>query len=263
MIRRIVTFSVMTLAGLSLTNCPSAHSQAINLLIDPATNNDGAVLELVTAIKTVRASGVPGTINLFSNGLYTLTAPDNWEYGPNGLPQISGNITINGQGATIQRATNAPKFRFLYVSGGLSYETNTGDGLAAGTLSLNNLTLMGGLAKGGNAAGEAGGGAGMGGAIFNQGTLALVDVTLTANTARGGLGGAEHSGPGGGGGIGSDGETNGNGGGFGGPFIGRGGSGGAADLGGGGGGGGFGPNDNGTGTPYLPPPALWYAQNNG
>jgi hypothetical protein len=243
--RRMLTFSVVSFLGLSLINHPSAHGQAINLLIDPGTNNDSAVLELVTAIKTVRASGIPGTINLFSNGFYTLTEPDNWEYGPNGLPQISGKITINGQGATIQRATNAPKFRFLYISGGLSYETNTGVGLAAGSLTLNNLTLTGGLAKGGDAAGQAGGGAGMGGAIFNQGTLAMTAVNLIANTAMGGLGGLAHSGGGGGGGIGSDGDTDGNGGGFGGPFLGVGGSGSAGNTNGaGGGGGGFRPYDN-------------------
>jgi len=118
--------------------------------------------------------------------------------------------------------------------------------LAAGTLSLNNLTLMGGLAKGGNATFLAGGGAGMGGAIFNQGTVALVNVILTGNTAQGGLVLVGAGIEGGGGGIGSDGEAYGNGGGFGGPFTGHGGSGGVADAYGGGGGGGFGPNDNGT-----------------
>lgn len=34
------------------------QSLAIDLTIDPATNNDAAVQELVTAIKTVRAGGV-------------------------------------------------------------------------------------------------------------------------------------------------------------------------------------------------------------
>jgi hypothetical protein len=241
--RRIITFSAASLAGLSLINCPSAHSQTINLLIDPATNNACAVMELVTAIKTVRDSGAPGTINTVSNALYTLTEPDNWEYGPNGLPQISGDITINGQGATIQRATDAPKFRLLYVSGGLSYETNTGVGLAAGSLTLTNLTLTGGLAEGGNGAG---GGGGMGGAIFNQGTLVLDDVTLIDNTALGGNTGGAGDGGAGGGGMGSDSDTNGNGGGFGGPFLGRGGSGSAGTTNNGisGGGGGFRPYDN-------------------
>jgi hypothetical protein len=218
------------------------QSSAIDLLIDPGTNNDAAVLELQSAIRDARASGVPSTINVFSNGVYTFTQPENWEYGPNALPQISGNIAINGNGATLQRGTNAPKFRFLYVSGGLSYETNTGVGLPAGALTLNNLTLTGGLAKGGNG-GDGGGGAGMGGAIFNQGSLTLNTVTFAQNTAQGGDGGG---GPGdGGGGIGGDADAYGNGGGFGGPFLGRGGSGGAGTTNaGGGGGGGFMPYDN-------------------
>ena len=57
-----------------------------------------------------------------------------------------------------------------------------------GNLTLRNLELNGGLARGGNAGAGGGGGAGMGGAIFNQGTLLLDGVTATANTAQGGMG---------------------------------------------------------------------------
>src|SRR5207244_583818 len=107
----------------------------------------------------------------------------NFWYGPNGLPAISSQITIEGNGATIARDPTAPKFRFFYVSGNLS-------GLAGGTLTLRNVTLRGGVAQGGNGYHGGGGGSGMGGAIFNQGTLTLIGDTLTANTAQGGAGGA-------------------------------------------------------------------------
>ena len=224
-IKSIFIQSILLYVGLLLSASVQAQfsfttksDTVLNLAIDPGTNNGGAVLELQTAIRTVRAGGASGIINLFTNGTYTFTQPDNWEYGPNALPQISGNITINGQGATLQRATNAPKFRFFYVSGGLSYETNTGVGLPTGSLTLNNLTLTGGLAEGGDGAG---GGAGMGGAIFNQGTLAMTAANFIGNMAQGGVGGVG----GGGGGIGGDADEYGDGGGFGGPFSGLGGSG--------------------------------------
>ena len=72
---------------------------------------------------------------------YVLTAPDNDWYGPNGLPAIASNVTINGNGAIIE-ATGASHCRIFYVSGGF-------DTLPAGSLALNNLTLEGGLAVGG------------------------------------------------------------------------------------------------------------------
>src|SRR5207302_1658700 len=62
------------------------------------------------------------TINLAANGTYTLTTVDNSTYGSNGLPVIldDGNhmLTINGNGATIQRDTSGgtPDFRVLCVA---------------------------------------------------------------------------------------------------------------------------------------------------
>jgi hypothetical protein len=131
---------------------------------------------------------------------YVLTSPDNYLYGPNGLPAIASDITINGNGAVIERLGSTP-FRIFYVSGGL-------DPLPPGQLTLNNLTVEGGLAQGGSGGGGltgGGGAAGLGGAIFNQGTLTLAGVTLTQNIAKGGAGGNVELGVisgGGGGGLG-------------------------------------------------------------
>lgn len=217
------------------------------LTIDPATNNAGAVAELISAINAANADTAADTINLFPNGVYTFSAAQNAEFGPNALPQISSDITILGNGAILQRAANAPKFRFFYVSGGLSFNAQTGQGLPAGSLTLKDLTMQGGLARGG-ISGQGGGGAGLGGAIFNQGTLALERVTLTGNTAQGGA--ANNTNNNAGGGIGTDasqvigfGPV---GGGFGSPFTGVGGAGGASSQNApGAGGGGFRPGDNG------------------
>ena len=105
----------------------------------------------------------------------------------------------------------------------------------AGDLTLRDLTLRGGLGQGGDAIVGGGGGAGMGGAIFNQGEVTLERVTITNSTARGGNGGSG-SGVGPGGGIGSDaGSTaNSSGGGFGVGFVALGGGSGGTNSGGGG-----------------------------
>lgn len=115
---------------------------------------------------------------------YTLSSANNFWYGPNGLPPIQSAIIIEGNGAVIARDPNLPldtahSFRLFYVSGGLDGE------LPAGILVLLNLTLKGGFAKGGDSK-LGGGGAGMGGAIFNQGQLYVDSVTFAANAAQGG-----------------------------------------------------------------------------
>lgn len=59
-------------------------------------------------------TGGPFVIEL-QNTTYTLTQPENWWYGPTGLPEITSDITVNGHGATITRssAPGIPKFRLF------------------------------------------------------------------------------------------------------------------------------------------------------
>jgi uncharacterized repeat protein (TIGR01451 family) len=142
----------------------------------------------------------------------SLTEVDNFWYGPTGLPPIHGEVTIDGgaAGITIERDAAAPRFRFLYIAGELHPVPTAAQGISPGTLTLRRLTLRGGLARGGHATVSAGGGAGLGGAIFNQGALTLDAVTVTDCAAIGGESGAiVLSTPpiviGGGGGIGGDG----------------------------------------------------------
>jgi len=149
----------------------------------------------------------PGTNTiLFALGVktITLTGVDNYWYGPNALPPIASGIQIigpSGVGITLIAShtgdpapSTANAFRFFYVSGGFE--------LPAGSLLLVNAVLRGGIAKGGDSS-LGGGGAGMGGAIFNQGSLQLTNVSLLDNSARGGK--IDASGNQGGGGIGQDG----------------------------------------------------------
>jgi hypothetical protein len=202
----------------------------------PTVFNVGAgdVATLIKDIDTANSNGQSNNIINLTKSTYDLKGIDNYWYGPNGLPPITSNLFIHGNGAVIQRDPSAPSFRLFYVSGGME--------LPGGSLNMDNVTLEGGIAKGGDSE-FGGGGMGAGGAIFNQGTLNLLDVTLTGNVAQGGSSGVAATNSFAGGGMGGDanGQTAG---GFGGsiglnigdPFAGLGGDG---ASGGGGGGGGF------------------------
>ncbi len=213
-------------------------------------------------------NGAPYTIQLATSATYSLTSVHNYWYGPNALPPIATQIVIEGNGATLQVPANdlsgnpIKRLRFFYVGAGPNAPATLNIITpGAGNLALKNLTLTGGRQVGGTGGSISGGGAGMGGAIFNQGTLQIVNTTLTANSATGGE--SDGSSPNGGGGMGQDSAQNrlGEGyigGGFGGALTSSTGGvftaiskGGVAGSGQSGGGGGFGGTDNGnssTGT---------------
>lgn len=140
---------------------------------------------------------------------------DNYWYGPNALPPIASDITIDGgaAGVTLQINAATSRLRFFYVGVDPAYLA----GIATpgkGSLTLKNLTLRGGVQRGGKS-GKGGGGAGLGGAIFNQGSLSLTNVTLSENSAIGGDWTGNGADGFGGGGLGEDAKTP-EGGGFGG-----------------------------------------------
>jgi hypothetical protein len=185
---------------------------------------------LVADVTAANATGQADTIDL-GGGTFTLNVVDNNWYGPNGLPPIASDITV--QNGTITRAAAAPHFRIFFVGADPARPETLGyTSPGAGKLTLRSATISGGFAEGGDSGGG-GGGLGAGGAIFNQGVLLLNGATLSGNTADGGDGGV--GGVGSGAGIGSDAGATG-GGGFGsGSFGGA--AGGAALNGFGGGGG--------------------------
>ncbi len=209
------------------------------------------------------ASSLAGqTIQLagFGNGKYGTTAF---------VVNPSANITVDGSAAPGLTVSGGGNTRLFVVTGG-------------GQLTLKNLTVANGYSKGGNgsSSADAGGGAGMGGAVFvdgNTSSFTAQGCTFVNNQAVGGNGsGANPFGNGGGGGLGGSGQGNrgggsqggtgsvsgrGKGGGFGGggaggvgsaqtffSFLGgnhgRPGVGGAGGFGGGGGGGEFGNTHN-------------------
>ena len=249
MMKRLIMLMALALCLLALAfDAPPADAATINV---PCTTN-----QLIAAIETANSNGPNrDVIELAPDCTYALSSPyvslglagnyASW-YGPSGLPAIASDITVVGNGATIERSSAAgtPPFRLLFVGADpLNPDTYGYATPGAGDLTLLDLTLRGGLGKGGDAIVGGGGGAGMGGAIFNQGRVTLERVTITNSTARGGSGGSG-SGVGPGGGIGSDaGSTaNSSGGGFGVGYIALGGGSGGTNS---GGGGGFRANENG------------------
>jgi hypothetical protein len=206
-----------------------------------------------------------GTITLSTNCTYSFTAAyttgslASW-FGPSALPAIAAAITIRGQGATIQRDPSATdNFRLFYVGANATNGSTFGYTTpGAGQLTLQDVTLNNGDARGGDGSvvQADGGGAGMGGAIFNQGQLTLDRATIMGSTAEGGNG----SGLGEGGASGGVGGGIGPGSGFSAGFSGSGSAGGAGNpaseafdqAGGGGGGGGFRSSESGAaGTPGV------------
>jgi hypothetical protein len=163
----------------------------------------GDVACLIAAINAANTNGQANTITLEA-GTYTLTAADNDTFGPNGLPSITSPLTITGAGAEatiLERAASAPNFRVVHVA-------------AAGALTLDGVTLRGGLSFSGGALHNSGGTVaitrsaltdnviefeGPGGGLFNNGgTVTIADSTLARNSAAAGNGAA-------GGGVYSDG----------------------------------------------------------
>lgn len=120
------------------------------------------------------------------------------------LPWITGNNTVIDGGANAITVSGGDEVRVFFV----------GDGSAAVTATIQNLTIQQGAAQGGDngqGGGGGGGGAGLGGAIFvsANANLTISDLSLANNAAVGGTGGfgGNSGGGGGGGGITDDGDN--------------------------------------------------------
>jgi len=101
----------------------------------------------------------------------------NMDMGPSAFV-ISNFVVIDGEANTIQfvRDGGAPEMRFFRVA-------------SNALLSLKNVKLSGGIARGQSGESQVtggGGGAGLGGAIFNEGILLVEHATLVKNQALGG-----------------------------------------------------------------------------
>ncbi len=199
------------------------------------TAADSGAGSLRAAIASAAAGEVIGFDAAVTGPISLSTVGDN-TYGPSALA-VTKALTIEGNGMVIQRDGSVANLRLFYVS-------------PSGDLTLRNVTLSGGAARGEDGQSHwsgGGGGAGLAGAIFNEGTLTIDRSTLNANQAVGGnggnyvavSGGGKGGGPfgGAGGGSGANGQPGGfaSGGGGGGASAGMG-TGGAGGFGGGRGG---------------------------
>jgi hypothetical protein len=142
----------------------------------PANFTAASVSDLIADIKAANANtDAADTITLEAGMTFSLTAVDNTTDGATGLPVIAAgeDLTIVGNGDIIERskARDTPAFRLFDVAAGAS-------------LTLERLTLQGGLALG----------YACGGAVYNRGALALHGVTVQNNTAQG-YDGVEAEGP--------------------------------------------------------------------
>jgi hypothetical protein len=134
----------------------------------PSTYYAATSAQLIADINAANKAGGANTIVLTAptTSPYVLTAVNNTGkgVGANGLPQITkkDSLTIVGNGDTIERSTasGTPDFRLFDVANG-------------GSLTLENLTLQNGVTVN------------YGGAVYNQGTLVLSQVTVQDNTAEG------------------------------------------------------------------------------
>src|SRR5262249_7611103 len=142
---------------------------------------------LRAAIGTANSNGEANTLLLAANCTYTLSEVDNTTEGPNGLPVITGSITISGGEAVIERSSElgAPPFRLLFVD-------------QTGELVLRNLTLRNGLLPTGPPGfGDdpilcRGGAGNDGGGVVTRGRLTLGNSSLIGNRAGSGGEGASH-----------------------------------------------------------------------
>ena len=122
--------------------------------------------ELVDAINKANLAGGIHTLELAQGCTYELTWIEDMTNGNNGLPAIQTQIKIDGNGATIKRAEDAPNFRILQVG-------------TKANLTLNNLTIQNGHADGAGSTNYEKNGGG----ILNLGILYIYSSHITENYA--------------------------------------------------------------------------------
>jgi len=175
-------------AALLLALAQTGEAATINVnTTDPSIKADGKC-SLIEAIVNANddaathpdclAGSGADTIVLPPNGTHVLTNSDA-NYSTNGLPVITSQVTIEGNGGKITRSATRMLFRLITVDG-------------TGNLIIHNLTVSGGRAGNRNRPGWGGG------VLVIGGSLTVIDSTISGNAAA-----AVNYSQGGGGGIAS------------------------------------------------------------
>ncbi|MGA8037221.1 MAG: choice-of-anchor Q domain-containing protein [Candidatus Acidiferrales bacterium] len=196
--------------GCSLTDAlySSMYHQAIAIVsIDDTTGNvttapTGCVVGQGDDVIVLPTGDTPVTITL----LGSVIGPNN-SVGPSATPEITGKVTIQGNGATLNFVPCLPVTNPCPPTASIAYASQTVHAFvvaSTGNLSLQDLHIQGFTTRGGDGQYGGGGGLGAGGAIYVQGGIVNAsNVTFDSNTAIGGNGGSQtfgYTGGGGGGG---------------------------------------------------------------
>lgn len=164
--RALATSLIGAAMLLALSSAPIVHAATIT--VDPGASgiNPGDGCSLVEAIHNANNDAATYAECVAGSGADTITLPTNAtltytvSYGGSvALPAVVSDITIDGNGTTIERDSGAPSFGIMGIDPG-------------GNLTLNDATLTGGQSTvifGG------------GGILNFQGTLTVNDSTITGN----------------------------------------------------------------------------------
>ena len=163
---QISGLSVINENAISLSGVISGVTLASQIDVSGTCTLINAINNANTDSDTDGSGGCPAgngadVLNLAANKTYLLKAVDNNSAGPNGLPLVTSEITINGHNAAIKRSSAAgvADFRLLRVANN-------------GNLTLNDLKLTGGSLTGNNEYGSA---------IINSGHLTLNNSKVFLN----------------------------------------------------------------------------------
>jgi Big-like domain-containing protein len=162
------------LAGLAALLMAAAPSSAGAATFNVACGNTAALSSAITSANstttadTIEVTGAPCGSGATAGFVLTTAAAPGSGGNDTGLPIVTQPLTINGHGATIQRASSAPSFRLLFANG------------VAAALTLHDLVLSGGKLTGSGFVGA--GLAGLGA------PMTLDNVTLVSNQSTAGIG---------------------------------------------------------------------------
>jgi Ca2+-binding RTX toxin-like protein len=152
---------------------------ALTLGVGPAQAGtitvDGTTCTLIDAITAANTNTDPlmgcggatagvDTLVLQNSSVHTLTTVDNSAHGASGLPVITSEIVIEGNGSTIERMAGTPNFRVFTVG-------------SSGDLILNDATVRNGQVSGSGFSGSGGG------LLNNNGALTLIRCRVSGNRA--------------------------------------------------------------------------------
>ena len=163
-----ITLSVQTVAIVVFALAVSSSANAVNITVtstaqSPGKTGDCTLGEAIRAANTdARVDACPAgsgaDIITLPTGTYALDRADNNADGPNGLPSITSNITINGPGAAttdIETSVDPDnELRIFHIA-------------STGTLTLNGLTISDSVLVDFD-----------GGGIFNRGTLNITNSRI-------------------------------------------------------------------------------------